>query len=142
MLQAHIEDVKVAIGDNLKRLRRDKRWTQGELAEASGVKVGQLSKIELNKADPKLETIYKIINALECSPNALLNDVGDLNLDGRLAMALERAQSLPEPEKNVLLDVIDKYCIAVSMQGLMDNKSNNILGFTRLAGSTEEMAIK
>lgn len=137
-----IEDKKVAIGENLKRLRRDKQWTQGELAEASGIMTGQLSKIELNKADPKLKTIYSIINALECSPNALLSDVGDTNLDGRMTMALERAQTLPDQEKNTLLDVIDKYCIAVSMQGMMDNATNAPLGLNRSTGRTEELANK
>lgn len=139
-LQDQIEVKKVAIGENLKRLRRDKQWTQGELSETSGIKVGQISKIELNKTEPKLETIYKIINALECSPNALLNDVADMNLDGRMAMALERAQSLPDKEKNNILDVIDKYCIAVSMQGLMDNNSKTLMGFWKTTGKTEDLA--
>lgn len=139
-LQDEIEAENVAIGENLKRLRRDKQWTQGELAEASGVKVGQLSKIELNKADPKLTTIYKIIDALECSPNALLSDVGDLNLDGRMAMALERAQSLPEDEKEALLKTIDKYCIAVSLQGIMEKDAKRFVSGFSSSGKTEEFS--
>lgn len=142
VLQDQFEGIKVAIGDNLKRLRRDRNWTQSDLADASGVMPGQLSKIELNKADPKLQTIYSIINALECSPNALLSDVDDLNLDGRMAMALERAQQLPDQEKNILLDVIDKYCIAVSLQGMLDSESKQFLGLTRSQGKTQELSRK
>lgn len=130
----------MAIGENLKRLRRDKHLTQGELAEQSGIRVGQVSKIERNEVDPKLSTIYSLINALECSPNALINDVSSTNLDGLLSMALERMQKLPDENKNTLLDIIDKYCIAMSMQALLDKENNKILGLIPMKGSNEEMA--
>ena len=132
----------MAIGENLKRLRRDKQLTQGELAEQSGIRVGQISKIERNEVDPKLSTIYALINALECSPNALLNDVSDTNLDGLLAMVLERMQKLPDHSKNNLIDIIDKYCIATSMQALMDKDSTKIFGLSNFVSSNEEMAKK
>lgn len=140
--QAQYEGKKVAIGENLKRLRRDKQWTQTDLANKAKVKVGHVSKIELNKTNPQLDTIQKLIDALECSPNALLGDVGDMNLDGRMAIALERAQQLPEHEKNVLLDVIDKYCIAVSMQGMLESESKRFLGVSLSQGKTEELSRK
>lgn len=132
----------MAIGENLKRLRRDKQWTQGDLAEASGVKVGHISKLERNETDPKVSTIYKLINALECSPNAILSDVADTNIEGLMGMAFERAQQLPDDEKNTLLDVIDKYCIAVSMQGIMDKQSGNLLGLMRVGDRTEALVKK
>ncbi|EOA2565072.1 helix-turn-helix domain-containing protein, partial [Vibrio vulnificus] len=65
----------MSIGENLKRLRRDKGWTQGELADNCGIRLGQISKIERNETDPKLSTIYAITKALDCTPNALLMDV-------------------------------------------------------------------
>lgn len=139
-LQDDFEENNVAIGENLKRLRRDKNLTQGELAELSGIRVGQVSKIERNEVDPKLSTIYSLINALECSPNALLNDVSDTNLDGLLMMAAERMQQLPEQNKNILLDIIDKYCVAMSMQALLEREDNKILGMTPIKGGIEPMA--
>lgn len=129
----------MAFGDNILRLRRDKGWTQNDLAEKSGVKMNHISKLERNEADPKLETIYKLMNALDCSANALLNDVKKTPLDGRMEMVLERVQQLPDKEKSRLLDVIDKYCIAVSMQSLMDNNSKSFLGLNVSLGRTEEM---
>lgn len=140
MLQDIFTGENMAIGENIRRLRRDKQWTQGDLAESSGVKVGHISKLERNESDPKLETLYKLMGALECSPNALLNDVEKTQLGGRLEMALERIQQLPDTDQEVLLTVLDKYCIAVSMQGLVDNSSNNFLGLKRLSGKTEELS--
>jgi transcriptional regulator with XRE-family HTH domain len=139
MLQDDFEVNNVAIGENLRRLRRDKHLTQGELANLCNIRVGQISKIERNDVDPKLSTIYALIDALECSPNALLNDVSDTNLDGLLAMVLERVQKLPDHSKNSLIDIMDKYCIAMSMQALLDKDSHKILGLSNFAGSNEEM---
>lgn len=132
----------MALGENLKRLRRDKHWTQGDLAEASGVKVGHISKLERNESDPKISTIYKLINALGCSPNALLSDVSETNLDGLVAMAFERAQQLPEEEKSTLLDLIDKYCLAVSMQAILSDERGRFLGNQLVSGATEPLVKK
>lgn len=128
----------MSIGENLKRLRRDKKWTQSELADKCNVRLGQISKIERNETDPKLSTIYSLINALECSPNSLISDIKQENMDSRMAIALERIQNLSEKDKNTLLSVIDKYCIAVSMQEL--STKNSILGMVRFDGKTEEMS--
>jgi len=141
-VQDYFKEINVAIGENLRRLRRDRHLTQGELADLCNVRVGQISKIERNDVDPKLSTIYSLINALECSPNALLNDVSATNLDGLLSMVLERVQKLPDQSKNTLIDVIDKYCIATSMQVLLDKDDHKFFGLSNFAGSTEEMSKK
>jgi transcriptional regulator with XRE-family HTH domain len=137
-MQDYLRTKIVAIGDNIKRLRRDKNWTQGELAKLSGVKVGHISKLERNESDPKLSTIYKLINALGCSPNSIINDVGETNIEGRLAMQFERAQSLPEKDKETVLDLIDKYCIAISLQDLL--KENGKSSLRIMTGKTEPIA--
>jgi transcriptional regulator with XRE-family HTH domain len=140
MLQDEYEGNNMALGENIRRLRRDKGWTQGDLADQAGVRVGQISKLERNEADPKLETLYKLMDALGCSPNALLNDVKKTSVDGLAEMALERMQQLPEEDKRVLLRVIDHYCIAVSMQGLIEGTSKGLLGLGRFMGKTEELS--
>ncbi|SON52708.1 Dna-binding helix-turn-helix protein [Vibrio tapetis subsp. tapetis] len=132
----------MSIGENLKRIRRDKNWTQGQLANNCGIRLGQISKVERGDTDPKLSTIYALMNALECTPNALLSDTEKTNLDGLLTIALERMQKLPERDKNILLEIIDKYCIAKSMQDIIENEDGKIFGFRHFAGRTQEMAKK
>jgi len=135
---------ELAIGENLRRLRRDKRWTQGQLAKATGLRVNQISRIEQNKSDTRLTSVYKIMEALGCSPNALIDDVSDMILDRRWQIMLERIQNLPDREKNTLLEIVDKYCLAISMQGLLGDHSSNLLGLglTRVAPATEELSMK
>lgn len=139
MLQHEYEGFNVALGENIKRLRRDKGWTQGDLADKSGIRVGQISKLERNEADPKLETLYKLMEALDCSPNTLLNDVKKTSIGGLLEMALERMEGLPEDDQRTLLKIIDKYCIAVSLQGMVGDSKNSIFGLSRFLGRTEEL---
>lgn len=127
----------MSIGENLKRLRRDKKWTQSELAEISKIGLAQISKIEKDKTDPKLSTIYQLINALECTTEALLIDTKKSSVDSILAVALDRIKQLPEKDKEIILTIIDKYCIAVSMQELADKR--NLFGYSIVDGRTPEM---
>lgn len=127
----------MSIGENLKRLRRDKGWTQSELANNCGIRLGQISKIERNETDPKLSTIYAITKALDCTPNALLMDVSKTSIDALMEIALERVQKLPDSDKEHLLAVIDKYCIAKSLQHLIEK--NTLFGVSIFEGKTEEL---
>lgn len=131
----------MSMSENIKRLRRDKGWTQGELAIKSGIGMAQISKIEKNKTDPKLSTIYQIINALGCSADALLIDTKKSNIDSIMAVALERIQQLPEDDKKTLLKLIDKYCIATSLQQMANRKG--LFGIPMaFDGQTPEMLTK
>jgi transcriptional regulator with XRE-family HTH domain len=104
------------LGDNIRHLRRERGWTQAQLSERAGVKVNQISKLEQNDADPHLSTLYKLMKALECSPDTLLMDEDKVGPDALLKNALERAASLPMPNKLAILEVVEKYCIACRVQ--------------------------
>ncbi|EBR8158735.1 XRE family transcriptional regulator [Salmonella enterica subsp. enterica serovar Newport] len=130
----------MSVGENLKRLRRDKGWTQGELAKKCKVGFGQISKIERDETDPKISTIYELMNALGCTADALLIDTEKSSIDSIMAVALGRITQLPEKDKEILLTVIDKYCIAISMQQLTEKK--NIFGVAFINGHTPEMTKK
>lgn len=102
----------MSFGENLKRARRDKGWTQGDLADAANIKVTHIPNLENDKGDPKLSTVYKLLNALECTPDQLLTDMDKAGNEVRMGAALERLGQLPVVEQNVVIDLIDKYCVA------------------------------
>ena len=112
----------MSLGANIKQLRQDKGWTQGDLSKASGVKIGHVSKLERNDTDPKLSTIYRLMEALECSADALLRDPDKVGITGELKATFERADNLPDDNKAIINDVIDKYCQAIGMIELIDKK--------------------
>lgn len=108
----------MSLGDNLKRLRKDKGWTQGDLAKKTEIKLGHISKIERDETDPKLSTLYKLIEALDCSSDSLMET--SKTISPALKAAFERAENLPDDKKLTIIDLIDNYCIANSMKEMME----------------------
>lgn len=106
----------MSLGHNIRRMRRDKSWTLGQLAEQTGIKVGHLSRLERDQGDPKLSTLYKLMQAFSCSPDSLLMDLNRVGTDGILKQSLERATALPEDKKRTIIDVVDAYCMAYGLQ--------------------------
>src|ERR1700682_2059493 len=61
-----------SVGDRVKEIREERKWTQDQLAEKSGVSKGFLSDIENSKRNPSSEYVLKIANALGASIDYLL----------------------------------------------------------------------
>lgn len=58
-------DMRKLVGDNCARLRKERSWTQEELAERSGLSQQYLSDLERGKRNPTIVTIYEISQALD-----------------------------------------------------------------------------
>jgi transcriptional regulator with XRE-family HTH domain len=117
----------MSLGGNIRRLRKDRGLSQIQLAEASGIKVAHISRLESDSSDPKISTIYKLMEALNCSPDALLMDSKKVGIDSILKSTLERAINLPEVNKRVIVDIVDKYCIACGMEMALSEQNTNWL---------------
>ena len=61
-----IEDVRLLIGERIKRARKSRGLTLHDLARKSGLTPGYISQIENNKALPSVATIFKLGNVLDC----------------------------------------------------------------------------
>ncbi len=64
--------MKQAIHENIKRYRKEKNFTQENLAEAMGVSVGAVSKWESGASIPELPLILELADFFEISVDALL----------------------------------------------------------------------
>lgn len=60
----------MTVGDNIRRLRLEKNWTQKQLGEACKPQIAEstIRRYELGKLNPKRETINRIADALEVFP--------------------------------------------------------------------------
>lgn len=65
----------IAIGLRIRKLRKQKYWTQEKLAEKAEIAPDYLCRIELGKKHPSLKTILLIANALNTTVDDLLIDV-------------------------------------------------------------------
>lgn len=62
----------MSVGDNIRRIRKEKGWTQAELAKVLNVSQQMIGQFENNKNPPKLETVEKIASALGVTPFDLM----------------------------------------------------------------------
>lgn len=60
-------DMRKLVGDNCARIRKERGWTQEELAERSGLSQQYLSDLERGRRNPTIVTIYEIAEALQVS---------------------------------------------------------------------------
>jgi DNA-binding XRE family transcriptional regulator len=60
------------LATNIKRARRRRGWTQGDLAERAGITREYLARIETGRHDPRLSVAVKIRRALRMKAGDLL----------------------------------------------------------------------
>ena len=80
-------DAGVLIGPLLAATRKKKKWTLSQLAKASGVAIGTLSKIENGKSGASFDTVVRVANALEMSFDDLLGPNSPRFASGRRSVS-------------------------------------------------------
>ena len=99
-----------SLGARIKELRKDRGWSQRDLAAQANVSQTRLSKYENGTHQVPLGALARIARALALPVDALLPDTGDMPRDPRDAELLARLRSLvalgPE-EKAVACSLLD-----------------------------------
>jgi transcriptional regulator with XRE-family HTH domain len=67
---------KRLLARNIRRLRKEKAWSQHDLANEAGLRQALVSALELGDANPTLESLDKIATALAVSLADLLSPAG------------------------------------------------------------------
>ncbi|MNO36973.1 HTH-type transcriptional regulator SinR [compost metagenome] len=62
------------VGDRIRSLRKAKGWTQEQLAEASSLHYSYVGGVERGERNISLETLEKVVTALQVSPMELFRD--------------------------------------------------------------------
>jgi transcriptional regulator with XRE-family HTH domain len=65
-------DIRVRLGKRVRFLRRERGWTQVEMAEMLGIDRSYLSEIETGKKDPSLRVLKTIADGFNLSLSRLL----------------------------------------------------------------------
>ena len=61
-------DKKAALGARIKALRKQRGWSQEQLAERVGISTQYVSNIERGKENPTLDMLLRLAGALKVSP--------------------------------------------------------------------------
>ncbi len=101
----------MALHDNIKRLRKQKGWSQTELAEKIGSHLSHVNRIETGKYKPSVDVLVKIADVFDASLDALVLD-NDVDLkevtveDKDLAQRVKLIESLEPEDRHALFRVI------------------------------------
>jgi transcriptional regulator with XRE-family HTH domain len=63
----------VKFGRNLRAAREEKKWTQEQLADKSGLASVQISRVERGVREVRLTTLLRLMKALDTTPERLLH---------------------------------------------------------------------
>jgi transcriptional regulator with XRE-family HTH domain len=80
------------LGEKLRELRSNKKWTLNELSQRSGLSISHISSLERGtRTKPSMEVVRKLANALQIPVHHLHDDVlGDRNLYSDADLILSR----------------------------------------------------
>tara|TARA_R110002051_G_scaffold181774_1_gene251359 strand:- start:131993 stop:132382 length:390 start_codon:yes stop_codon:yes gene_type:complete len=100
-----LKTIQEVLSENLKRIRKNKGYSQQKVGEISGMLASTFSRIEGMKVSPTIDTLEKIANALEVNVSELLKDTAIIKntLDHRIS----RINSLSDYNQKVVNLMID-----------------------------------
>lgn len=97
----------MAIGDNIKQIRKEKKLTQQELAKKMGISRSYLSDVENNRYNPSSKTIETLAEKLDVSMFYLTTGkkaLGDLTDDEKQEAVKGVGESLKKHKKEMQFD--------------------------------------
>jgi transcriptional regulator with XRE-family HTH domain len=113
------EEASETIGQRLARLRKERGWTQVELAERLGIIQSLISDYERDRLRLNPAMVVRFAAALEITTDELLQPQAEPNAlrrkpSLRVLRRLERIEKLPQHQQNTLLKTIDGFLKGVA----------------------------
>lgn len=117
------------LGDKIKMLRKNKKWSQAELAERIGVHVTHISRLETERYTPSLEMLKKLAAAFEVTTDYLvfedMENIGPINFkDKTLYEKMKLIDELEEKDRTVIQGVIDAFLVKKQMWNVLNKQIN------------------
>ena len=97
------------IGSKITELRKNKGWSQAQLAEAVNASRDIIGKYERNDNSPSIEMALKIAKVFDVSVDYLLGEGKHAAFDKDTLKRLEDIESLDQNTRNTLFSVIDTF---------------------------------
>lgn len=123
------ESIKINLGANVKRLRKERGWSQTELAEKVGVHLNHINRIETGKYMPVLDTVVKLADLFEVSIDYMVNDASGkaetIQLeDQNFAEKMRLLNSLEEEDRQMIIRSIENALAKQRMIQLVKDLKN------------------
>ena len=90
-------------------LRKDKGWSQADLASQTDISQVMVGKYERGDAVPSIEVAKKIADAFGVSLDYLVGEGQNVSFDKKILERIKALQLLEPEKRNTLFDLIDTY---------------------------------
>lgn len=100
------EDILKVLGKNIKKIRKEKGYTQDYVAEQINVSTDLLRSIENGRNIGRITTLLNICNFLQVSPNTLFAELLDFKEETLDSSLLNLTNQLSKEGKNILKEII------------------------------------
>lgn len=100
------EDILNVLGKNIKKVRKEKGYTQDYVAEQINVSTDLLRSIENGRNIGSIMTLLNICNFLQVSPNTLFAELLNFKEDTLDSSLLNLTHQLSKEDKNILKEII------------------------------------
>jgi transcriptional regulator with XRE-family HTH domain len=88
-------------------LRKEKDWSQADLANKTGISQVMVGKYERGDASPSIEVAKKIADAFEVSLDFLVGEGQNASFDKKTMQRIEDIQKLDNVTQDMLFNLID-----------------------------------
>lgn len=96
-----------SIGANLRKVRKQKKLRQEDVAERADLSVNYVGAVERGERIPSLETFIKILNAIGISADIVLCDVLDNGYEVKNSLINDKLKTLRKEDVSRIHDLID-----------------------------------
>ena len=117
----------MTLGDNIRRLRKTKGWSQRELADQVSSTSSYINRVETGKVNPSIGVLERIAKALGCSLDQMVKAEEPAEIHVRDKAMMERVKlidSLDEADRDALLHMIDTMLTKKRVLELLSGKAS------------------
>lgn len=104
------DNIRKALGKRVKQLRKDKGWTQKELANQIGSSYAQLNKYEAGQNTPPLDRLLLLAETLDTTVDFLISGNLSENMpiyNTRLIQRMQIIETFEPEERETVLKLLD-----------------------------------
>ena len=121
------EDMRKDFGNRLKTMRKQKRWTQKELAAMLDIGLSQFNKYESGMHIPPIEKLIQLSELFDTTVDYLIKGTGtDMQKlhNQKLLKRFQEIEHFNEEEQDTVLQLLDAMIMKSKMTGVisMDNR--------------------
>ena len=124
------EDVRKAFGLRLKELRKQKGWTQKELANKVDIHFSQLNKYECGMHIPPIEKLIQLSNGFRVTLDYLImgNQEKQQTLHNiRLLQRLQDVEKFDDDDQEMIIKMIDAMIVKHRVEGAVQPIDNQLV---------------